>query len=31
LSTSPEDYAADIDLEENKWSALVRKSNAQGK
>jgi len=31
LSTSSEDYAADIDLEENKWSALVRKSNAQGK
>lgn len=31
LPTSPEDYAADIDREETKWSALVRKSNAQTK
>jgi tripartite-type tricarboxylate transporter receptor subunit TctC len=31
LPTSPEDYAADIDREETKWSALVRKSNAQAK
>jgi tripartite-type tricarboxylate transporter receptor subunit TctC len=31
LATSPEDYAADIDREETKWSALVRKSNAQAK
>jgi len=31
LPTSPKDYAADIDREETKWSALVRKSNAQAK
>ena len=31
LATSPEEYAADIDREETKWSALVRKSNAQAK
>jgi tripartite-type tricarboxylate transporter receptor subunit TctC len=31
LPTSPEEYVADIDREEAKWSALVRKSNAQGK
>ncbi|HEX5518426.1 MAG TPA: tripartite tricarboxylate transporter substrate binding protein [Pseudolabrys sp.] len=31
LPTSPGDYAADIDREETKWSALVRKSNAQTK
>jgi tripartite-type tricarboxylate transporter receptor subunit TctC len=31
LATSPEDYAADIDREETKWSALVKKSNAQAK
>jgi len=31
LPTSPEEYAADIDREETKWSALVRKSNAQAK
>jgi tripartite-type tricarboxylate transporter receptor subunit TctC len=31
LPTSPDEYAADIDREETKWSALVRKSNAQAK
>src|SRR5262245_29825109 len=31
LPTSPEEYAADIDREETKWSTLVRKSNAQAK
>jgi tripartite-type tricarboxylate transporter receptor subunit TctC len=31
LPTSPEGYAVDIDREETKWSALVRKSNAQAK
>jgi tripartite-type tricarboxylate transporter receptor subunit TctC len=31
LPTSPEEYAVDIDREETKWSALVRKSNAQAK
>ena len=31
LPTSPEEYVADIDREETKWSALVRKSNAQAK
>ena len=31
LPTSPEEYAADIDREETKWSALVRKSGAQAK
>jgi tripartite-type tricarboxylate transporter receptor subunit TctC len=30
LSTSPEEYAADIDREETKWSALVKKSGAKG-
>jgi tripartite-type tricarboxylate transporter receptor subunit TctC len=29
LPMSPDEYAADIDREETKWSALVRKSNAQ--
>jgi tripartite-type tricarboxylate transporter receptor subunit TctC len=31
LPTSPEEYAADIDREETKWSALVKKSGAQAK
>jgi len=31
LPTSPEEYVADIDREETKWSTLVRKSNAQAK
>ena len=31
LPTSPEEYAADIDREETKWSTLVRKPNAQAK
>jgi tripartite-type tricarboxylate transporter receptor subunit TctC len=31
LPTSPDEYAADIDREETKWSALVRKSGAQEK
>jgi tripartite-type tricarboxylate transporter receptor subunit TctC len=31
LPTSPDEYAADIDREETKWSALVKKSNAQAK
>ena len=28
LPTTPEQYAADIDREETKWSALVKKSGA---
>lgn len=31
LSTSPSEYAADIDREETKWSALVKKSGAAAK
>ena len=31
LPTSPEEYAADIDREETKWSALVKKSGATAK
>ena len=31
LPMSPDEYAADIDREETRWSALVRKSNAQAK
>jgi len=31
LPTSPEEYAADIDREEAKWSALVKKSGAAAK
>jgi tripartite-type tricarboxylate transporter receptor subunit TctC len=31
LSTSPDEYAADIDREETKWSALVKKSGATAK
>jgi tripartite-type tricarboxylate transporter receptor subunit TctC len=31
LPTSPDEYAADIDREEIKWSALVKKSGAQPK
>jgi tripartite-type tricarboxylate transporter receptor subunit TctC len=31
LPTSPEQYAADIDREEAKWSALVKKSGAAAK
>ena len=27
LTSSPEEYAADIDQEEKKWSALIRKLN----
>ena len=29
LATTPEEYAADIDREETKWSALVKKSGAK--
>jgi len=29
LPTTPDEYAADIDREETKWSALVKKSGAQ--
>jgi tripartite-type tricarboxylate transporter receptor subunit TctC len=29
LASTPEDYAADIDREETKWSAIVRKSGAK--
>jgi len=29
LATTPEDYAADIDREETKWSAVVKKSGAK--
>jgi tripartite-type tricarboxylate transporter receptor subunit TctC len=31
LPTSPDEYAADIDHEETKWSALVKKSGATAK
>ena len=31
LPTSPDEYAADIDREETKWSALVKKSGASAK
>jgi tripartite-type tricarboxylate transporter receptor subunit TctC len=31
LPTTPEQYAADIDHEETKWSALVKKSGAKAK
>jgi tripartite-type tricarboxylate transporter receptor subunit TctC len=31
LSTSPDEYAADIDREETKWSVLVKKSGATAK
>jgi len=31
LPTTPEQYAADIDREETKWSALVKKSGASAK
>jgi tripartite-type tricarboxylate transporter receptor subunit TctC len=31
LPTSPDEYAADIDREETKWSALVKKSGATAK
>jgi len=31
LPTTPDEYAADIDREETKWSALVKKSGAQAK
>jgi hypothetical protein len=31
LPTSPDEYAADIDCEETKWSVLVKKSGAQAK
>ena len=31
LPTSPDEYAADIDREESKWSALVKKSGASVK
>jgi tripartite-type tricarboxylate transporter receptor subunit TctC len=30
LPTTPDEYAADIDREETKWSALVKKSRRQG-
>jgi tripartite-type tricarboxylate transporter receptor subunit TctC len=29
LSTAPDEYAADIDREETKWSALVKKAGAK--
>jgi tripartite-type tricarboxylate transporter receptor subunit TctC len=29
LPSTPNDYAADIDREETKWSAIVRKSGAK--
>ena len=29
LPSTPEEYAADIDKEETKWSAIVRKSGAK--
>ena len=29
LATTPEEYAADIDREETKWSAIVKKSGAK--
>ena len=29
LASTPEEYAADIDREETKWSAIVRKSGAK--
>ena len=29
LASTPEDYAADIDREETKWSAIVRASGAK--
>ncbi len=31
LSTTPDEYAIDIDREETKWSALVKKSGAKAK
>ena len=31
LPTTPDEYAADIDREETKWSALVKKSGAKAK
>ena len=31
LPTTADEYAADIDREETKWSALVKKSGAQQK
>jgi len=31
LPTTPDEYAADIDREETKWAALVKKSGAQAK
>ena len=30
LPSTPEEYAADIDREETKWSAVVKKSGRQG-
>ena len=29
LTSTPEEYAADIDKEETKWSAIVKKSGAK--
>ena len=29
LASTPEEYAADIDKEETKWSAIVKKSGAK--
>jgi len=29
LPTTPDEYAADIDREETKWSALVKKSGSK--
>ena len=29
MPSTPEDYAADIDREETKWSAIVRQSGAK--
>jgi tripartite-type tricarboxylate transporter receptor subunit TctC len=31
LPTSPEEYVADIDREETKWSALVKESGTRAK
>ena len=29
MPTTPEDYAADIDREETKWSAIIKQSGAK--
>jgi len=30
MGSTPEEYAADIDREETKWSEIVRRSGAKG-